>query len=296
MIRNIIIAGLILIGLTYCRKPNKEEIQQVKDQEKFDETTAAIAERFEGMVTKISVSELSANLQSLGADFNDSFINDPANVESYTSNEIKAASNLGVYYVDMNFVAAYDKRDLAVALYSSAQSLSENLGVGRFFNQTVLARFEESMTAEGKAAVQNSLQEASKNLRIENRPRISGIVLAAVLIERLHLVGAIIDQTRDLEGLSDEERSLLVTPAMRAAVQQKDNFKNVVEYLATVRNADDPNPIFWRNLNSINNEFADLDAIKDQLDRTETVDPALLNGLFASVDEARAQIVATSAE
>jgi hypothetical protein len=294
MIKNIFIAGLILIGFTYCKKANKEEIQQVKDQETFDETSAALAEQFSGMVSTISVSELGGQLQAMGAEYNGLFLNDPANAESYAANEIKAAANLGIYYVDMNYAAAYDKRDMAVSLFSSAQSLSEGLGVGRFFDQAVMNRFGESMTGEGKAAVQNSLQEASKNLRTENRPRITGIILGAVLIERMHLLGSIIDQTRDQEGLSDEDRSLLVTPAMKAAVQQKDNFKSVVEYLVTVRNADDPNPIFWRNLNSINNEFAELDAIKEQLDRTEAVDPSVLNDLFASVDEARGEIVSTT--
>ena len=294
MIRNIFIAGLILSVFTYCKKANKEEIQQVKDQETFDETSGAIAEQFGDMAAKVSVSELGAQLQSMGAEYNGSFINDPTNAESYTSNEIKAAANLGVYYTDLNYVMAYDQRDLAVSLFSSAQALSEELGVGRFFDQAIMNRFEESMTEEGKALVQNSLEEASKNLRTENRPRISGLVLAGVLIERMHLIGSIIDQTRDQEGLSDEERSLLVTPAMKMAVSQKDNFKSVVEYLVTVRNADDPNPIFWQNLNSINNEFAELEAIKEQLDRTEAVDPSVLNDLFASVDEARAEIVANT--
>ena len=296
MIRNIIIAGFILIGFTYCRKADKEEIQQVKDQEKFDETSAAVAERFEGMASTISIAELSGQLQSMGAEFNSEFINDPANVGSYTTDDIKTAANLGIYYVDINYAAAYDKRDLAVSLFNSAQSLANELGVGRFFDQAILTKFEESMTAEGKAVVENSLQEASKNLNTENQPRISGIILAGVLVERMHLLGSIIDQARDQEGLSDEDRSLLVMPAMRAAVQQKDNFKNVVEYLKTVRNADDPNPIFWRNLNSINNEFATLEEVKAQLDRTEAVDPSVLNGLFAAVNETRADVVAAPSE
>lgn len=287
MIRNIFIIGLILVGLTNCKQANKEEIEQVQEQEKFDETSAAIAEQFSGMVATASIEEVAAMLESMGADFNADFVNDPAKVETYLADTVLMGANLGIYYVDIIYAAANEQSDLARSLFTSAQTLSNGIGVGRSFDQAILDRFEGNLNDDQKELVQNTLKEASKNLNTNNRPRVTSFVLAGVLLERLHILGSIIDAANDLD-LDDEQKSLLITPAMKMAVQQRENFAKVVEYININRTPSDPP--YFRDLNSITNEFDALVEVAAQLDRKETVDPSVLNGLFAAVAETRRDV------
>ena len=295
MIRNLIIVIAVLALIANCKpKDTQEEIQQAKDVEQFDETTAAIAEEFKGMVSTVGIAELGGQLEAAGAEFNESFVNDPANVDSYIGNEVLTAANVGIYYVDMNYLAANGKRDMAVASYSAAQKLANEIGVGRFFDQAVLERFQENMTEEGKAALISSMEDASRNLNTQNRPRVTAMMLGGVLIERLHILGAIIDEAEENEDLTQEQLSLLVTPIMKAIIAQKDNITQVIEYLNLVRTDEDPK--FFTYLYTIDNEFKELENLKEQLDRTEPVSPGVLDNLYIDVNEIRTQIVNPSAE
>jgi len=288
MIRNLFVVALILAGVFACKQANKEELQQLKDEETFDETSAALQERFGGLYEMLPISEMGSYLESINAEYNGEFANDPAKAAEYRSTPEEAAVNLGIYYMDLHYVAAYQKTDLVAAYYNAMQSLAEEIGIGRALNQVILEDFQENLldNPEAKKIVENALVEASKNLNTDNRPRISTLVMAGLMIERLHLMASIILQSQENEDLAPEEINLMITPLMKGLFQQKDNIDKMAEAINLVRTADDSAEAFPL-IYELQGEYNKLAGMKDEIDLTEVVDPALLGTLIDIIEDIR---------
>jgi len=293
MTRHIILLSLALFFLSYCQpKTNEEESEQTEKVEEFDNKSAELSEKFSSMMATISMGELAAQLEAIGADYNGAFLHDPAKASSYLTSEEVAAANLGIYYVDMIYAASYEKADVAKALYQASQTLADTVGLGRYFNQAVLNRLESEMTDETRQMVYNAMSESSKNLNMENRDRISALLLGSVLIERVHLLGSIIDQSEEVPGLTAEQRSVLISPAMRGVMKQRDDFEKVVDYINEIKT--DADPVYFPKISNIQYQFEQLAQYASEIEGDQAVDPTVMDDLFAAVDEARATIMGES--
>lgn len=291
MMKNIFVFALMIIGLAAC-KADKEELQQAKDQIAFDETSKVLQERFGDLYATLPVSELGAVLEAMDADYDEAFINDPGRAGEYLSIPAQAAANLGIYYMDIHYAAAYKKRDLVASLYNAMQILADSLGTGRSLNQAILDKFSENLeqNMEAKKIIEDALIEASKNLNTNNRPRISTIIMAGIVVERLYLMASIIDQSKEKEGLTDDQVNLMISPLVKSLALQKDNVDRMIEAINLVRQPEDKAeimPLFYE----LQNEYAKIAELKDEIDRTEVVEPSILGTLYDVIIDIREKVV-----
>jgi hypothetical protein len=284
--------ALLILGAAACKQANKEELQQAKEQIAYDETSKALDERFGDIFETVPISELGPMLEAMDALYDESFINDPGKAGEYIDIPSQAAANLGVYYMDIHYAAAYDKQDKVAAIYNAMQILADTLGVGRTLNQAILEDFSENLeqNPEAKKIIENALIEAGKNLNTSNRPRIATIIMAGLVVERLYLMASIIDQSKEKEGLTDDQANLMITPMVKALALQKNNVDRIVEALNLVRQPEDEGeifPLFYE----LQNEYAKLDEVKNEIDRTEVVDPSVLGTLYDVIADIREKAV-----
>lgn len=291
--KNLIVVILLTLLVAACQtKPNKEELEEIKQTEQFDEQTKVISERFASMYETIPTSELAAYLESVDAEFNGTFINDPGRANEYLISHEQAALAAGVYYMDMMYVAAYKKRDQVGELYDALAVLTDSIGVGRVFNQAVLQQFSEQLedNPEAKKFVKDALVEASKNLNTNDRIRISTLIMAGIVIERLHLLKSIIDQAVSQESLDKQDLDLMITPLMRAVADQRENVIGLVEAVNLVRTPDDQAEGFTL-LYELSHEYDRLEEAAKDMDFTQSVDPAVFSGIFEVVGDLRQNLV-----
>lgn len=287
-----VFALLVAVIFSCQTKSNKEELAEIKQEAEFDETTKVLSERFASMYETIPASELAGYLESVDAEYNGLFINDPGKASEYLISPEQSATALGVYYMDILYAAAYKKSDQTRALYDAMQLLADSIGMGRVLNQAIQEQFHNELedNPEAKAYVKDALVQASKNLNTSNRPRLSTLIMAGIVIERLHLLGSIIDQATENETLDKQDVALMITPLMKATAGQAENVNKMIEAINLIRNPDDEAEAFAL-LYELQHEFARLEEKKGDIDRTESVDPALLSGIFEVVRDLRTQIV-----
>jgi len=276
--------ALLVLAIVSCQtKPNKEELAEIKKTEEFDETTKVLSERFASIYETVPNSELGAYLESVDADYNGLFINDPGLASSYLISPEQSAIALGVYYMDITYAGAYKKRDQTSALYGAMVMLADSIGMGRALNQAILEKFHDELEDNpvAKNYVTDALVEGSKNLNTDNRPRLSTLIMAGIVIERLHLLSSIIDQATETEDLDAQDLNLMITPLMHNLL---------VEAVNLVRTPDDEAEGF-RLLYELQQAYSRLEEKKDEIDPTESVDPEVLTGIFVVVKDLRSQIV-----
>lgn len=291
--KNLIVVILLSLVIAACQtKPDKEELEEIKQTEQFDEQSKVIAERFASMYETIPSSELAGYLESVDAEYNGAFINDPGQASAYLISHEQAALATGVYYMDMMYVAAYRKRDQVGQLYDALTVLTDSIGVGRVFNQAVLEQFSEELeeNPEAKKHVKDALVEASKNLNTNDRIRISTLIMAGIVIERLHLLKSIIDQAVANETLDKQDVDLMISPLMQAVAQQRENVNSLVEAVNLVRTPDDDAEGFTL-LYELQHEYDRLQETAKDIDFTQSVDPSVLSGIFEVVADLRQNLV-----
>ena len=279
---------LVLIALVVaaCKvKPDKDEIQTAQDEARFDETSAALEERFGDLYETLPVSELAGFLQSVNAEYNPSFVNDPSNAESYLATPEYAALNLGLYYTDLHYVAAFGQTDQAMAIYDAMSTLADSIGTGRALNQALLADFDGEMSPETKQMLEKALTDASSNLNTSNRPQLSTLVLVGIVVERLHLIHQTVDQVRADEELSEDLVGLMVTPLLKAAMEQKPHIDRLVEAVNLIRGEEIGEGL--QLIYELQNVYTEYAEIGEEMDRTEVVDAGALDSLFEVVTDIR---------
>ncbi len=290
--KKLLVFALVIVFAACTTKSDKDEIEQIKETAKFDETTKVMGERFNAIYNTIPSSELAAYLESVDAAYNGTFINDPGKASEYLISSEQTALALGVYYMDIHYAAAYKKSDQTTLIYDAMALLADSVGMGRVFNQAMLKEFNEQLedNPEAKKYIEDALVQGSKNLNTSTRPRLATLIMTGFVIERLYLLTSIINEARDNSELAGPDLNLMITPLMQAVARQSDNIDQMVESINLIRTADDEAEGFVL-MYELKQEYAALEAIKDDIDATETVDPQILDNIFTVIVDLRTRII-----
>src|SRR6478735_6855491 len=89
--------------------------------------------------------EVAAQLQATAAEFNPSLMNDPKLASDYTTDEVKAAANLGIYLSDLNYSIAYKQSASTKELFTAAHSLSKTTGMEEAALAYLMIRYNENI-------------------------------------------------------------------------------------------------------------------------------------------------------
>ena len=117
---------LLLGSLTMSCQKSKENSE---NQATTTDSTTFTSERNTFFSNLLAPSEAAAQLQATGAEFNASLMHDPKKYAQYTSNEGKAAANMGIYLSDLNYSVAYKQTANTKEYFTAAHELSKAIGM-----------------------------------------------------------------------------------------------------------------------------------------------------------------------
>lgn len=275
-----------------CQK-NKEASEEAKVSSSFEAERDAF---FSNMVTP---GEAAASLQATAAEFNASLMNDPKVASTYTTSEVKAAANLGIYLADLNYSVAYKQSANTKELFTAAHDLSKYIGLEQKILEFLMKRYEENISQNDSvgAVVNDLFEKSTAGFKGTEREKLVGIAMAAYQIENLHLALGIIS-TYPKDMLPDDARTQILVPVFRLVLSQQKNVETIYSFLKAI--SDPLNPEANPNHAYYSTAFEELIAVYKKLNveeklannqGTELMKDEVVQELSAKVDAIRSKIV-----
>lgn len=201
--------SVCIIWTSACSSPK----QETDEGEEFDKAVDQIQEQIEKIVAKVPPpSEIPFIIQSTGAEFDASLVNDISNVDQYKSEDDKSALNLGVYSTDIGYLSSYDKSQDALTYFNEMKGLADQIGVTSSIDSDIVEEFESSLGS--REALGHILDSAIADTRVHlennNRDRTAALVVTGTFTEGLYIVSSLVEKfpkTSKGEGVSANDPS-----------------------------------------------------------------------------------------
>ncbi len=189
------------------------------DDENFGETTetAKVVEQqkisAQNVFTSIpGPSELSELIAQTNLDYDASLLNNPENLNKYTSDNFKAI-NLGLYGADMVYTNVYEQSQESMLYLKCVNSLCRSLGIAGAFDEKTADRLTNNKENKDSllTIVSQSFNNADKFLRENQRPGTSSLMVAGGWLEGLYLSGKVAEKAKTkklIEKMSKQRQSL----------------------------------------------------------------------------------------
>lgn len=226
----LVVLLMVTAMLASCSKSGENQEQNARE---FDEASESLNEQIEEFTYNIPPpSEIPYLLQATGAEFNQSLINSREKVDQYTSQNDKAALNLGVYAADIGYLTSYDKTQEAIDYLTACKTLSDDLGLIGTFDSELLEKFEKNISNKDSLTrlLDRTIKDSREYLRDESRNKLSSLVIAGSFIEGLYIATGLI-KSYPKNILPEDNRNLVLTPLMRVVLEQKTSVSEMVKML-----------------------------------------------------------------
>jgi hypothetical protein len=185
--------------------------------------------------------EVAAQLQATGADFNAKLLSDPKNASSYTTDQVKAAANLGIYLSDLNYSVAYKKSATTKDLFAAASELSKSIGIEQGLLDFLMKRYSANISKNdsAKVLINELLDKSTAGLQGTDREKLAGIAMSAYQIENLHLALGLIE-TYPKDMLPTDARTQILVPVYSLVLGQQQNVETIYGFLKSVGDPSNP--------------------------------------------------------
>ena len=286
---------LLLGSLTLSCQKSKETSE---NQATTPDSTTFTNERNTFFSNLLAPSEAAAQLQATGAEFNGSLMHDPKKYAQYSSNDVKAAANMGIYLSDLNYSVAYKQTANTKEYFTAAHELSKATGMEQGALDFLSQRFNDNIAHNDsvKSVMKDLLAKSTQGLQGTEREKLAGTAMAAYQIENLHLALGVIDAYPD-DMLPSDARTVILIPIYKMVLGQKENIQTIYDFLKSYSNPENPNYQYYSTA------FEDLIAVYNRLNVDERIaknqgielmNDAVMKELTQKVDAIRNKV--TSAE
>ena len=286
---------LLLGSLTLSCQKSKENSE---NQATTPDSTTFTNERNTFFSNLLAPSEAAAQLQATGAEFNASLMHDPKKYTQYTSNDVKAAANMGIYLSDLNYSVAYKQTANTKEYFTAAHELSKAIGMEQGALDFLSQRYNNNIAQNDsvKSVMKDLLAKSTQSLQGTEREKLAGAAMAAYQIENLHLALGVIDAYPD-DMLPSDARTVILIPIYKMVLGQKENIQTIYDFLKSYSNPENPNYQYYSTA------FEELIAVYNRLNVDERIaknqgielmNDAVMKELTQKVDAIRNKV--TSAE
>lgn len=289
-----IIIFSLALSFIGCNGSKDSEETAADEFERAQKEQSEVKEQIEEVIYEIpSPSEIPYLLETTGAEYDASLVNDISKVDQYSNRNYKAALNLGVYAADIGYLSSYDKVQEALNYMSKTKKLADDLGVTGAFDRELIRRFEENLNNKDSLAhlLNETINQVENYLQDENRNKLAALIITGSFVEGLYLSTQIIESyPKDI--LPDDARNLILTPLIRVVLEQEKAVNDLLELLKTVENSE-PIDRLITDLESLKQSYDELN-IQEQI-RNNRADLVLTNenliAITKQVKETRSFII-----
>lgn len=185
--------SVCIIWISACSSPK----QETDEGEEFDQAVDQIQKQIEKIVVKVPPpSEIPFIIQSTGAEFEASLVNDISNVDQYKSEDDKSALNLGVYSTDIGYLSSYDKSQDALTYFNEMKGLADQIGVTSSIDADIVEEFESSLGSREALGeiLDGAIADTRVHLENSNRDRTAALVVTGTFTEGLYIISSIVEK------------------------------------------------------------------------------------------------------
>lgn len=228
--------ALIAFALIFVAACSGDKKKEESASSEFEEASEDLKEKVERVIYNIpSPSEIPYIIESTGADFNPTIVNDDEKYQSYTTIQNKAAFNLGVYATDIGYLSSYGKTQEALNYMDVCIKLSESIGIQDAIDMEVLSRFEQNLGNQDSLAdiIDQSIARSESYLEENERNNIAALIIGGTFIEGLYIATQIID-TYPKDILPDDQRMVILTPMINLLMKQEEPLGDMISLLKGV--------------------------------------------------------------
>ena len=229
-----LLASFLLGACDSKKKDNSSQFEQAKDT--LPQGVKRIGDKLPPPC------EIPYVIQATGAEYNQALVNDRRKVDDYSSQNDKAALNLGVFAADIGYLSSYEKTQESIDYLTSTKRLAENLGVTTAFDKAMLERFERNIG--NRDSLCNLLNDAIKQmdqiLTGDTRSKLAALMLTGSFVESLYISTGLIKSYPQNTFSKPEQVTSVLTPLMLIVVKQRSSIPEVSKILSE---ADQTGPI-----------------------------------------------------
>jgi hypothetical protein len=133
----------LLLSCESKKGPSKEDFEE--DLKEVENRSMDISdENISNIINSIpSPLEISFIIHNAGILYDKSLLNPGDNVSNYNTNDQKAI-NLGIYGTDLGYTDIYGQHQDGIEYLSAIKKLSEDLGIGQYFDFELIQKLTES--------------------------------------------------------------------------------------------------------------------------------------------------------
>ncbi len=241
-------------------------------------------------------SEVPYLLLQAGVDFNEQVINDitAEKMESYQSNESRAALNLGIYATDIGYLVSYEKSERALDYMGECQKLAAPVGVVDAIDYGIIVRFETNMERKDSlsAIINEVMAKSGERLSELDELNNAALLLAGSWIEGIYISTQIVDTYPT--DLPSEAKNLVLSELMKVIIQQKISLNDLVKVMNDVSGSEEVNTTKadLEKIKSIyENELAEIETKIAENAGSFVLETSILSNLTAEVARIRKSIV-----
>lgn len=294
-ISQIMLAAILMVALVFS------SCQQKAGQQKSVESETPGADEFREKLLSINPalrdpSVVMVVMEMAGADYIEGLVVPMENVDYYARNETQAALTLGVYTVDIAYLASYGKTEAAIVKYERARKLATTIGLQSSFEQKM---FEDYITAGAHPdSLRKHLTLTAENIDREltkgERARHVTLFVTGEFIEKMYIMTQVIK--RYPTDFPEDVRNQLLRNLMIAVADQEESLDNLIDLLNQIREEGEGEK-FMAEMNKLKQVYVEANFKEMIANWTPDTkgDGNYLKRITLQIEKLRADITATSA-
>ncbi len=273
----------LFISMTACSSKEKQdkEVSIKLNEQEFRQKLELINP---GLKDPASVIELIVNT---GAEFLENIVNTEGQDSIYPLDSALSALNLGVYTVDIAYLATYNKNEEMLVLLEKARDLAEIIGAGHLYDHAMFRRYQTMGVPKDSLMMilRHAAEQVEHDFSRTELMRIYTLFAAGEFIEKLHL-------TTQLLIHVDRENEDIYMNLMLLLFHQENSLRELVSLLDQVRRSEEGER-FMAMLSDLQLIFMEMNT-RDELADINTgniTENKVFKDLVAQVDLIRDQII-----
>ncbi len=232
--------GLSVLFLWSCGSEKPDEQAYLEQADSTVVSSPPISEEvISSIIQQIpSPLEISVLLKESGTNYNQAFLNDPANTANYNSNFLKAL-NLGIYGTDLGYTNIYEQSNDGLKYMESIKALADELNIGQFFDIKTIGRLatnSKNLDSLLMITTQN-FNEINAHLQEQNRSNLSVLLLSGGWLEAMHITCQVAEKNPDNIALKETigEQKIILDNITILLNFYKDADPNVADLLTQMK-------------------------------------------------------------
>ena len=238
-IAKILVLSLIVGSFYSCQNSDSENIKE-EEVVQPDETVVAEPVVDDGITYQVPTpNELFAVLKYANIKYDNSVVNDIANVNSYSTKSAKAL-NFGVYAADLAYASSLGSSNAASDYFETIKKLSADLGVENALDEAIMSRIQSNMEAANGDSLfylsNETYYKAYSYLEQNDRSDVLGMIVMGGWVEGLNIMlnVAEFEEGSELSSRIADQKLTMSNLLVFASRLQNDDINDIVSEMSSI--------------------------------------------------------------